>query len=1414
MATLPVYPLDLTGTAASNKISGETKTITRDSDRVFIPTGGPYYTKSLRVWAGNTLLQPIRDYKALELNRDGTVESGKEVCNVLLITNPALSFRLEYQVIGGQYADLTNELADLINATPINKLRVLTWGSILNKPTTFPPTAHKHYPYEWRGYTQVVHLLEQIRQAVIAGDSASVAAIYDYIENNVKNIASEYIESNGLLFIDRAPTPNGNVLLRGLGTQSQPLGIDLNELFDELDVRYFRNVINPLSRVGAISDSFLPISAGFFNCLCPLEESVSMSAVGNVERNGDLLTLTPATNGEIIRYVYGYVRGWSNDPDIRRFRPTNQQYRPPGLDANEEIMDLFGYHEQSMLGSIYTIDAEGKATFKEHVIIWLNGTLAAENHVLVRIGQELRNTVSTNNRSIYQYYPLVAKLRRGEQYLVFYNPTSTKDGKQPVVLQVFSFSETTKKFTRVSNWKGILQLNTIDPNTDDAVDNIISTTESVYSNGQADPTPFYWFKNQRPVGSSLPWLFEEEDKAGGALTGYDYTAGFNRSSLAMRVVGDTIKIMATLTWQFWLYKPAYSGGSRDSAGFTMELNPLETIPTYRWIRHRRSNDTFYAKGLNVGTGKVDLFETTTYLEMPRDVVSAWEWWENLQRRTRLTLNDGRVIIWLHPSSYGYEVGMVAAEYSTPRNIKRDVERMFQLYFNTKYFIGTMHGRSVTRVVGPSVVNFPPPTVNGVAVQAIPLASGIVLHHNRRADPRGIAMSGVKMSAYRPSTQIVDYPTSSHGLLRGFDTSANRIELIGDYDGVYDIFPFVSAKFGANQIKVGSPVWYRPVDGTWTDQVVYLNVDVNWNGKQLTRTQPYTLTRQGYNAIEDFVIARLTPGAGASLLHHTWTLIASPTDPATAMLWFYGATSSNQLLEYMHGVKLTFGTGNILSGISISPTVSREITGGAIPVAAMDPRLAWARLTWAIEYVDANTAYWVGKRPNSSVHRGDTMARPDYNLFRQTKDANGIPIFEFLRAEGSQLTTSGMKAMVATPRGIGLMDDTVGYGTYRALKRVLTSDYVSGTMFADEDPFVWTTPRPPENFSLSITDTIEVQLGGVYGRIEPAVYSLTDPVVSDIVDPRNKTIFIYVTLDLGVPKINFRETPLAESVYSTYIGKCVTDQYGILEADIQPVTRIGNYRPSATPRGSSFSVSSGTADQQRLLNWDANIFGSDGGSDGSDGTLIDVASGSTPGQVYSLVVHPGEKYKILLLGPGGGAGGVYAANFNTASNGGNGQETYVSVTAGIIMAAGGGFGGTMSRISNGENYSGERGKGGSIRTGIAVAHPFEITGIRNGQPIYPPTESVDTAGSPGIVIPGTRNGWGGKGMSKSWMGGAVQLSGGGGGGSAIEFNILNTSSLDTVIQIHVGVPGAGGIDSSTGERTESGENGYFSIKRFV
>jgi hypothetical protein len=87
MGQLINYPLDKSGRSATNKVSGEERYIAKNSDRVFIPTAGSYFTESLKVYAGTTLLTRNKDYFCESLNRNATMATGFEVCDAIRITD-------------------------------------------------------------------------------------------------------------------------------------------------------------------------------------------------------------------------------------------------------------------------------------------------------------------------------------------------------------------------------------------------------------------------------------------------------------------------------------------------------------------------------------------------------------------------------------------------------------------------------------------------------------------------------------------------------------------------------------------------------------------------------------------------------------------------------------------------------------------------------------------------------------------------------------------------------------------------------------------------------------------------------------------------------------------------------------------------------------------------------------------------------------------------------------------------------------------------------------------------------------------------------------------------------------------------------------------------------------------------------
>lgn len=244
--------------------------------------------------------------------------------------------------------------------------------------------------------------------------------------------------------------------------------------------------------------------------------------------------------------------------------------------------------------------------------------------------------------------------------------------------------------------------------------------------------------------------------------------------------------------------------------------------------------------------------------------------------------------------------------------------------------------------------------------------------------------------------------------------------------------------------------------------------------------------------------------------------------------------------------------------------------------------------WAIQYENPlSVSYWHGRLPSGLTYPGNTNSSSAIFSYKMTIGGDGFPVLEHMSAIGG---VDGGCMVVATPAGVGVNFSNLAYGVYRIFRPFLNGSYVSVVPWSMDsaEAFVWYNPRPTVSFKIRVTEDFNIQLGGVYSKVLAGEYSLTDPLLSNVIDARNKTIKVYVQLDRGEAKLYFSEISLPESIYSVFIGTCITDQYGIVQADILPVSRIANYRSSVSPRGSSFSASSGTANQELLLNWDADV----------------------------------------------------------------------------------------------------------------------------------------------------------------------------------------------------------------------------------
>lgn len=197
------YPLDLTGLAPSNLITDETHLFNEPSERLFVPSGGPFYHigLSIRNSANNQLLLPNTDYKLLHLHKPAARESGKDVYAVVYIINENIpGIIMDYRVVGGIHGETASVIRTLLESFPLpNNGNNVSWGQLIGVPTQFTPAEHLHHIDEIYNFNDVVSVLEQLRIAILAGDGPAINAIYQYFHQYLTN--ADYVTRDELLSI-------------------------------------------------------------------------------------------------------------------------------------------------------------------------------------------------------------------------------------------------------------------------------------------------------------------------------------------------------------------------------------------------------------------------------------------------------------------------------------------------------------------------------------------------------------------------------------------------------------------------------------------------------------------------------------------------------------------------------------------------------------------------------------------------------------------------------------------------------------------------------------------------------------------------------------------------------------------------------------------------------------------------------------------------------------------------------------------------------------------------------------------------------------------------------------------------------------------------------------------------------------
>lgn len=248
------YPLDMTGINPDNFVSGEIKTLAVRPIRAAVPSYGPFFNDdTLVVFDHTTGVQLVKntDYKVSGLLQEATFKTGKEICEVILITNTNVSnqIRINYQTLGGLYQSNSTNLKNLWD-TILQDSRPVDWESVFDKPYEFPPSLHNHLLSDLYGFEPLVAAIERLRTALILGDVPA----FELVLEQVRQLRQEFIDldlsgkQDTLVSGDNIKSINGQSIL-GAGDlilQTTDNGDKQDKLISSFNIK----TINGLSILG------------------------------------------------------------------------------------------------------------------------------------------------------------------------------------------------------------------------------------------------------------------------------------------------------------------------------------------------------------------------------------------------------------------------------------------------------------------------------------------------------------------------------------------------------------------------------------------------------------------------------------------------------------------------------------------------------------------------------------------------------------------------------------------------------------------------------------------------------------------------------------------------------------------------------------------------------------------------------------------------------------------------------------------------------------------------------------------------------------------------------------------------------------------------------------------------------------
>jgi hypothetical protein len=174
MSLVPVkFPLDLTGAAASNRVTDETHQLASTNIRLFVPRYGAFFSDSVVVRDAATNRTLVRgvDYYPGVLYTLPTEQTGREIHQIIVITDASCgpNVLFDAQMLGGEYS------YSYLDGRPIE------FDNLIGKPDGYNPAPHLHDAGDVYGFEFLTASLDRVRDAILLGSTSGAKGLYDYV---------------------------------------------------------------------------------------------------------------------------------------------------------------------------------------------------------------------------------------------------------------------------------------------------------------------------------------------------------------------------------------------------------------------------------------------------------------------------------------------------------------------------------------------------------------------------------------------------------------------------------------------------------------------------------------------------------------------------------------------------------------------------------------------------------------------------------------------------------------------------------------------------------------------------------------------------------------------------------------------------------------------------------------------------------------------------------------------------------------------------------------------------------------------------------------------------------------------------------------------------------------------------------